>query len=112
MSNPNQGAGQPTLVFIPSYNQALTALRCFGIFEALMEILAYQADQQITTGSTQEIQDKKQRVLNNIEAIKLNAFANTFGINVDGTTKKMSLQDYNQLKWYVSQAEKDSFSPL
>lgn len=85
---------------------------CFGIFEALMEILAYQAVQQITVGSTQDIEDKKQCVLNNIAVIKSKAIANTFGTNTDGSSKTMTLQDYNQLKWYVSQAEKVLFLPL
>ena len=65
--------------------------------------------EQIINGSTQEIAEKKQRVLNNIAVIKSKAFANTFGINLDGTAKTMNLQDYNQLKWYASQAEKDLF---
>ncbi len=91
------------LINIRSYNQVLTALRCMGILELLVEAIEKRTRELEKDGTINS--DELTQVIDNISNIKATALVGTFDSN-------LSFQDFIKFKWYTSPSNQSEYGKL
>jgi hypothetical protein len=111
-NEPFDATSNPTLA---SYNQLLSALRSLGVLEALMDRILARANEELAKSISDVTRDANDlnttNIMNNIQIILSNVKCATIRESEDPTStiKKIDINTYRALKWYVSPNDKNRF---